>query len=86
MSPQKFSYRKERMGVVLRCAMKQTIIVRVDRLFRHPLYRKVTRVFSKFKVHDEAGLAKAGDKVAIVETRPLSREKRWRLKEVLKSS
>ena len=78
--------RKQRTGVVLSSAMKQTIIVRVDRLSRHPLYRKVTRVFSKFKVHDEAGVAKVGDKVRIVETRPLSKEKRWRLKEVLGSS
>lgn len=86
MNPKKFSYRKERVGVVLSNHMKKTVVVRIVRLSRHPLYRKVIRSFLKLKVHDEAGTAKVGDKVRIVETRPISKETRWRLKEVLGSS
>lgn len=85
MSSLKVSHRKVRIGVVLTAAMKKTIVVRIERLSHHPLYRKVRRVFSKMKVHDEKSVAKVGDKVRIVETRPLSKEKRWRLEEVLKS-
>ena len=86
MSSPKVSHRKVRIGVVLSNTMKKTIVVRVERLSHHPLYRKVQRVVSKMKVHDEKGVAKVGDKVRIIETRPLSKEKRWRLEEVLKSS
>ena len=86
MNPKKFSYRKERVGVVLSNTMKQTVVVGIVRLSRHPLYRKVRRSSLKLKMHDEAGTAKVGDKVRIVETRPISKEKRWRLKEVLGSS
>ena len=86
MTSQKFSHRKERTGIVLSANMKQTIVVRIERLSRHPLYRKVIRGFTKMKVHDESGTAKAGDKVTIIETRPVSKDKRWRLKEVLRSS
>ncbi|MFH1858528.1 MAG: 30S ribosomal protein S17, partial [Candidatus Omnitrophota bacterium] len=53
---------------------------------RHPLYRKVVRHYVEVKAHDENGVAKAGDKVRIAETRPLSKEKRWRLREVLGST
>ena len=63
--------------------MKQTIVVSVPRHSRHPLYRKVRRVFLKLKVHDEKESAKVGDKVRIVETRPISKDKCWRLKEVI---
>ena len=75
--------RKEMIGTVLSDKMDKTIVVRVDRLVRHPKYAKVVKRSSKFKVHDEEKKAKVGDKVKVVETRPLSKEKRWRLVQVL---
>ncbi len=75
--------RKEMVGTVVRDKMHKTIVVRVDRLVRHPKYRKVITRSSKFKVHDEENKAKIGDRVMIMETRPLSKEKRWRLVQVL---
>ena len=75
--------RKERIGIVLSNKMKKTIVVRISRKARHPLYGKVMQMAAKFKVHDEKNEAKVGDKVRIVETRPLSKEKRWRLVEIL---
>lgn len=77
--------RKERIGIVTSDKMDKTIIVKVERRSRHPLYGRVIRKWNKFKVHDEKNSAKAGDKVRIVETRPLSKDKRWRLLEILKS-
>ena len=71
------------IGTVISDKMNKTIVVRVDRLVRHPKYTKVVKRSSKFKVHDEEKKAKAGDKVRISETRPLSKEKRWRLVQVL---
>ncbi|MCX7819718.1 MAG: 30S ribosomal protein S17 [Kiritimatiellae bacterium] len=75
--------RKERIGEVVSDRMAKTIVVRVERRQRHPLYEKEIRAYSKFYAHDEAGLARVGDRVRIVETRPLSRLKRWRLVEVI---
>jgi small subunit ribosomal protein S17 len=75
--------RKARIGVVVSDARDKTITVRVDMSRAHPKYGKVVRQSSKFHVHDEANEAKAGDTVRIVETRPLSRTKRWRLEEIL---
>jgi small subunit ribosomal protein S17 len=63
--------------------MQKTIVVRVERKTRHPLYGKEMRQSKKFYAHDEEGKAKVGDHVTIVETRPLSKLKRWRLVEVL---
>ena len=76
--------RKELMGTVLSDKMAKTRVVRVDRLVRHDLYRKVLKVRNKFYAHDEQNLSKAGDKVRIQETRPLSRLKRWKIVEILK--
>jgi small subunit ribosomal protein S17 len=76
--------RKELIGVVVSDKMDKTIVVRVERLVRHPLYKKVIRKHKKYKAHDEHNIAKVGDKVRIMETRPLSKEKRWRLVEILK--
>lgn len=76
--------RKELIGTVVSDKMQKTIVVKVERLVKHPLYKKTIRKFKKYKVHDEENKAKVGDKVRIVETRPLSKEKRWRLVEVLK--
>jgi small subunit ribosomal protein S17 len=75
--------RKERTGVVVSASMQKTIVVRVERKTRHPLYGKEMRQSKKFYAHDEEGKAKVGDHVTIVETRPLSKLKRWRLVEVL---
>ena len=75
--------RKERIGVVVTDAMNKTIVVRVGRRVRHPMYGKEIRLYNKFYAHDEKNAAKCGNHVRIVETRPLSRLKRWRLVEVL---
>ncbi|MEA3560460.1 MAG: 30S ribosomal protein S17 [Candidatus Omnitrophota bacterium] len=75
--------RKERIGIVVSDKMDKTIVVKVSMLTKHPLYGKVITKSSKFKVHDQDDKAKAGNKVKIVETRPLSKDKRWRLVEVI---
>ena len=79
-------HRKEKVGVVVSDKMKKTVVVRVVKFSRHPFYQKVTRAFRKLKAHDETGMAKMGDKVRIEETRPFSKDKCWRVKEVLGSS
>ena len=71
--------RKERTGVVVSDRMAKTIVVRVERKKPHPIYGKVIRNLKKFYAHDEQRQAKVGDTVRIVETRPLSKLKRWRL-------
>ena len=75
--------RKTRVGTVLSDKMDKTVIVGVERRVSHPLYGKQVVRTSKFYAHDEEGSAHAGDKVRIVETRPLSKTKRWRVVEVL---
>ena len=72
-----------REGVVLSSKMQKTIIVEVTRLIEHPQFKKVVKSKVKYAVHDEKNQAKAGDKVRIQETRPLSKTKRWRLVKVL---
>ena len=76
--------RKVRTGIVTSNKMTKTIVVRVDRLVRHPTYSRVVHRASSFKVHDEHNSASVGDRVKIMETRPLSKDKRWRLIEILK--
>jgi small subunit ribosomal protein S17 len=78
--------RQEVTGVVTSAKMEKTIIVKVTRLVQHKLYRRVIRVSKKFYAHDEERKAKLGDTVRIVETRPLSKLKRWRLAEVVTRS
>lgn len=80
---EKRGVRKERVGEVISSKMAKTIVVRVERRFPHPKYHKVVTAYSKFYAHDEKGEAKAGDTVRIVETRPLSKLKRWRLVQVV---
>jgi len=75
--------RKERVGEVISNKMAKTIVVRVERRFPHPQYRKVITAYTKFYAHDEKNEAKPGDRVRIQETRPLSKLKRWRLMEVI---
>jgi|SRR5215471_11536707 len=79
-------HRKERVGEVISNKMAKTIIVRVERRFPHPKYKKVIRGYKKFYAHDEKSEAKVGDRVRITESRPLSKTKRWRLIEVVERS
>ncbi len=83
---QKAENKKELTGYVLSNLMEKTIVVESQRQFRHPRYLKVVRRYKKFYAHDEKGAAKKGDLVRIVETRPYSKLKRWRLVEVLKKA
>ena len=78
--------RKEHEGEVVSDKMDKTIVVRVDRRFRHPLYKKVMTRSKKFYAHDAEGAAKTGDVVKIRETRPLSKLKRWELVEVVRQA
>ena len=75
--------RKERIGVVVSDVQDKTIVVRVDRRTPHPLYKKIVKVRKKFTAHDEKNEARKGDTVRIVETRPLSKNKSWRLTEII---
>jgi len=74
--------RNRQVGVVVKAKMQKTVVVAVERLVRHAVYRKTIRRTSTFLAHDEKG-AQAGDKVRIIETRPLSKQKRWRVEEIL---
>jgi small subunit ribosomal protein S17 len=76
-------HRKELVGVVTSAKMQKTIVVRVTRRIKHRLYVRFVRVTKKFYAHDEQGEARQGDTVRIVETRPMSKLKRWRLAEVM---
>ena len=76
-------FRKVREGVVSSASMDKTIVVTVVEKTRHPKYKKTVQRTKKLHTHDEGGLAKVGDKVRVMETRPLSKTKRWRLVEVL---
>jgi len=76
-------HRKEFMGTVISNKMQKTIVVEVSRLVRHKKYPKTIRNKARFKAHDEKNEARIGDRVRIVETRPLSKDKRWRLAEII---
>jgi small subunit ribosomal protein S17 len=78
--------KSEKLGVVVSDKMRKSIVVAVEWQVRHGLYGKAERRTSKFMVHDEDNAAKVGDTVAIVETRPLSRRKRWALKRVVRQA
>lgn len=83
MADEQKSKRNEKVGRVVSTKMAKTIVVEVSRRVPHPLYRRVVTKRNKFYAHDEKGLANLGDQVRIVETRPLSKLKRWRLAEVI---
>ena len=78
--------RKERVGEVISNKMTKTIIVRVQRRFPHPTYKKVVTGYKKLYAHDEKSEAKVGDRVRLEETRPLSKTKHWRLVEIVERS
>ena len=75
--------RKVRVGVVVSDKMQKTVVVRIDRRVPHPVYGKMVTRSKKFKAHDEQNEAKTGDTVRIAETRPLSKDKRWRVVEIV---
>lgn len=78
--------RKERIGKVTSNKMQKTITVAVDRKVKHPIYGKFVNRTTKFKAHDEGNTAGIGDTVRIMETRPISKDKRWRLVEILEKA
>jgi small subunit ribosomal protein S17 len=75
--------RKTKEGVVVSDAMQKTRVVKIERVYRHPKYQRVIRMSKKLKAHDEANETKVGDRVVIEETRPMSKEKRWRIRSIL---
>jgi small subunit ribosomal protein S17 len=75
--------RKTREGVVVSDKMTKTRVVRIERVYRHPRYERVITRSKRLKAHDETNASKVGDRVLIEETRPLSKDKRWRIRQVL---
>ena len=78
--------RKERVGIVVSDKMDKTIVVAVSERVKHPLYKKIVNRTKKFKAHDENNVCGIGDKVLIAETRPLSKDKCWRLVEIIEKA
>jgi len=78
--------RKTQIGTVVSDKMDKTVTVLVERLTKHPSYQKYIRKRATFKAHDEHNTCRLGDKVLIVETRPLSKEKRWRVREIIEKA
>ena len=79
-------FRKIREGLVVSDKMDKTVVVAIDRRVPHPVYGKMVTRTKRFKAHDEENSAKVGDTVRIVETRPLSKDKRWRVVEIVESA
>src|SRR5438094_7944007 len=82
----KVRHHQEKVGIVTSAKMQKTIVVEVRRRVAHPMYKRIVTKRSKFMAHDEHGKAHEGDTVRIVESRPLSRNKRWSLKEVIRAA
>ncbi len=80
------AFRKTRVGTVISDKMDKTIVVAVEDRVRHPLYNKIVKKTYKLKAHDENNECGVGDKVRVMETRPLSKEKRWRLVEIIEKA
>ncbi len=78
--------RKTRVGKVVSDKMDKTIVVSIETSVKHPLYKKIIKRTYKLKAHDEKNECKAGDKVKVMETRPLSKDKRWRLVEIIEKA
>lgn len=78
--------RKNRIGLVISNKMDKSIVVAIESKVKHPLYKKVIKKTHKLKVHDENNITNIGDKIKIMETRPLSKTKRWRLVEIIEKS
>lgn len=75
--------RKIRVGTVVSDKMQKTVVVQIERLVKHPVYKRYVRRRKRFKVHDEKNECHLGDVISFMETRPLSKEKRWRLLEII---
>ncbi|MEJ2066721.1 MAG: 30S ribosomal protein S17 [Deltaproteobacteria bacterium] len=75
--------RKREIGIVVSNKMDRTVTVKVQRLTKHPIYKKYIKRYTSYKAHDEENACNTGDKVLIVETRPLSKTKRWNVKEII---
>jgi small subunit ribosomal protein S17 len=75
--------RKTQVGVVVSDKMDKTVVVKVERIVKHPLYNKFIKLSAKYKAHDDDNSCKVGDRVMIVESRPLSKDKRWKVREIL---
>jgi small subunit ribosomal protein S17 len=78
--------RKTRVGTVVSAAMKKSVVVATTTLVRHPLYKRVVTRTAKFMAHDEQDACGVGDRVRIVETRPISKRKRWRVVEIIEKA
>ncbi|MEI7817705.1 MAG: 30S ribosomal protein S17 [Desulfuromonadales bacterium] len=78
-------HRKTQVGVVVSDKMEKTVVVKVDRLVKHSVYSKYIKRSVKYKVHDEHNCSKVGDRVQIIECRPLSKDKRWSIKQIIES-
>ncbi|HOP73585.1 MAG TPA: 30S ribosomal protein S17 [Bacillota bacterium] len=78
--------RKTRIGTVVSDKMDKTVVVAVERLVKHPLYGRIIKLTKKFKAHDELNECKVGDKVKLMETRPLSKDKRWRVVSIIEKA
>jgi small subunit ribosomal protein S17 len=77
--------RKTQIGVVVSDKMQKTVVVKVDRMVKHPVYSKYIRRTEKYKAHDELNGCKVGDRVIIVESRPLSKDKCWKVRQIISS-
>ncbi|MCH8289574.1 30S ribosomal protein S17 [Candidatus Poribacteria bacterium] len=83
LSQKQRGHRKTRTGVVASDRMDKTVTVAIVRAYQHPLYKKIVRNTTKIMAHDEHNVCKAGDVVQVIETRPLSRRKRWQVQEII---
>jgi len=81
--PTQSKRRREQVGVVISNKMQRTVVVSIDRFVRHPLYNKVLRRWTKLKAHDEQNACQVGDRVKLIETRPISKQKHWRVVQIL---
>lgn len=84
MEPSRALGRKKIVGVVVSAGMNKTVVVEVEKISRHRQYKKYVRTKKRYKAHDEENRCKTGDRVLILETKPLSKEKRWAVKEIVK--
>jgi small subunit ribosomal protein S17 len=82
-SPKRQDRRREWVGRVVSNKMNKTVVVAVDRFVRHPVYHKVMRRVTKLKAHDEQNSCQVGDRVKVIETRPISKDKHWRVVQVM---
>ncbi|MGA2150576.1 MAG: 30S ribosomal protein S17 [Geobacteraceae bacterium] len=78
--------RKAQIGVVVSDKMDKTVVVKIDRLVKHPVYNKYIKRSAKYKAHDNDNICKTGDRVLIEETRPISKDKRWKVRQIIDKS